>query len=231
MTYDFRREASDAKKALKDLYLWLRGKYDQGYGNRMSPQLEAGLRALGVEPGDELPRRPSGAVPRALYDLVVMAGEHHVYESDREVLLEAANKALGGNGHELPGEAAPKSSFTRNSKCPKCGNPGPHEDNGKKGRDQVFYCDECGKAFGGTMMNLSAAGRPVATSDGEIMLDLYDLTGDHEPVSLAQFIADNSAPDVAPLDLQDIAALRRLRVGQHVYLGIGGGGVKIKRIG
>jgi len=90
--------------------------------------------------------------------------------------------------------------------------------------------DPC-KEFEQALRAQAAVMRRSASSDGDIMLDLYDLTDDHEPVSLAQFIADNSDPDVAPLDRQDIAALRRLRVGQHVYLGIGGGGVKIKRVG
>lgn len=67
-------------------------------------------------------------------------------------------------------------------------------------------------------------------SDKRILLDLSDLSGDETPVSLADFIRTNSEPDVTPLDLDDVRALRRLRPGETLHLGIGGGAVTVKRV-
>jgi hypothetical protein len=69
----------------------------------------------------------------------------------------------------------------------------------------------------------------MAASDRNIYLDLSDLSGDSTPVSLAEFIAVNSAPGVTPLERGDIAVLRRLKVGEHATLGIGGGRIDVWR--
>jgi len=69
-----------------------------------------------------------------------------------------------------------------------------------------------------------------APSDRRIQLDLSDLTGDDTPVTLADFIADNSGPGVEPLDPGDVRQLRKLRPGQSVHLGIGGGAVTVTRV-
>jgi hypothetical protein len=66
--------------------------------------------------------------------------------------------------------------------------------------------------------------------DTEILLDLSDLTGDSDPVSLSDFINANSEPGVAPLDDRDVDHLRRLRPGQRIYLSIGGGAVEVRRV-
>lgn len=68
------------------------------------------------------------------------------------------------------------------------------------------------------------------SSDKAIMLDLTDLTGEDKPVSLFDFITDNQDPDASPLAVDDIVSLRRLRPGQATSLGIGGGGVDIRRV-
>ena len=67
----------------------------------------------------------------------------------------------------------------------------------------------------------------AASKDKTIMLDLFDLTGDHTPVSLADLLKDNQE---SPLPDEELEALRKLHVGQKTHLGIGGGAVEIKRV-
>jgi hypothetical protein len=67
----------------------------------------------------------------------------------------------------------------------------------------------------------------VVTYD-RVWLDLYDLTGSHEPVSLSQFLRDNQEFPPTP---EELRALRRLGIGQTAHLGIGGGSVKVQRVG
>jgi len=97
----------------------------------------------------------------------------------------------------------------------------------KKHDSKESLADKIGKA-------ISEAGasrhmpKPVA-ADKNVMLDLSDLSGEKDPVSLASFIKDNSGPDAVPLDPQDLASLRKLRVGGSLHLDIGGGAVVVRR--
>lgn len=52
----------------------------------------------------------------------------------------------------------------------------------------------------------------------------------NSPVTLEQFIADNSAPDVTPLEESDIEAVRSLKVGASHTVYFGGGGTIIERV-
>jgi hypothetical protein len=59
---------------------------------------------------------------------------------------------------------------------------------------------------------------------------IIEIDGDYE-ISLTQFIADNNAPDITPIDAEDIEAISNLEIGGRWTLDFGAGGQTfIKRI-
>lgn len=101
---DWKVTAADAKAALLALYKW--ATTGSRSGNPYSkPEVRAAIRALGGDPkGYDLPeKRPSGKIPGALYDLTKWAttGERSGNPHSKPE-VKAANRALGGDGFDLP---------------------------------------------------------------------------------------------------------------------------------
>ncbi|HRP30414.1 MAG TPA: hypothetical protein PKV73_00915 [Agriterribacter sp.] len=59
---------------------------------------------------------------------------------------------------------------------------------------------------------------------------ILEIDSDYE-ISLSQFIADNTAPDITPIDAEDMEAISKLEIGGRWTLDFGAGGQTfIKRI-
>lgn len=101
---DKQRVAAGAKKALLDLYLWATVGGDRGGNPYRHDAIRGAIRALGDKSGFDLPKkRPGGKVPGALFDLVSWAVSGNVSGNPHAVAeVKAANKALGGDGFDLP---------------------------------------------------------------------------------------------------------------------------------
>jgi hypothetical protein len=65
------------------------------------------------------------------------------------------------------------------------------------------------------------------SNDKTLKFDLSDLTGDVEPVSLYDFLADNRE---CPIDDSEVKALRACPVAGTINIGIGGGFITVKRV-
>lgn len=70
----------------------------------------------------------------------------------------------------------------------------------------------------------------VRPGDERIFLDISDLSGEKDPISLKEFIEVNEGEDVEPPDPREIQTLRHLQPGASAHLSIGGGHVTIKRV-
>ena len=98
-------------------------------------------------------------------------------------------------------------------------------------------CELCGEPTAGedgVPLTLDGAGGIVmacpvcvAARDAARMFDLADLTGDHAPCSIADFLDCNQE---CPPDASEVSDLRSCELGGTVNLGIGGGFVMAIRV-